>query len=48
MELLQLSESGIRLATYLTELPPKSLLEKKLRTAAKLAREQLKDPDRIV
>jgi predicted nuclease of restriction endonuclease-like (RecB) superfamily len=43
VELLQLGESGIRVATYLTELPPKSLLEKKLRDAAELARERLKE-----
>ncbi|MGF1583053.1 MAG: hypothetical protein ACFCD0_27350 [Gemmataceae bacterium] len=42
VELLQLGESGIRVATYLTELPPKSLLQDKLRAAAELAREQLK------
>lgn len=41
VELLQLSESGIRVATYLTELPPRPLLEKKLRSAARLARERL-------
>ncbi len=41
VELLQLAESGIRLATYLTELPPRSVLEKKLRAAAELARERL-------
>lgn len=38
VELLQLVASGIRLATYLTDLPPKALLEKKLRDAARLAR----------
>jgi predicted nuclease of restriction endonuclease-like (RecB) superfamily len=43
VELLQLGESGIRVATYLTELPPKSLLERKLRAAAELARERLKE-----
>jgi predicted nuclease of restriction endonuclease-like (RecB) superfamily len=43
VELLQLDKSGIRLATYLTELPPKALLEKKLRAAAELARERLTD-----
>jgi predicted nuclease of restriction endonuclease-like (RecB) superfamily len=43
VELLQLGESGIRVATYLTELPPKTLLEKKLRAAAELARERLKE-----
>ena len=43
VELLQLSESGIRLATYLTELPPKALLQKKLRAAAELVRHRLKE-----
>jgi predicted nuclease of restriction endonuclease-like (RecB) superfamily len=43
VELLQLSESGICLATYLTELPPKALLQKKLRAAAELARHRLKE-----
>ncbi len=43
IQLLQLGKSGIRVATYLTELPPKALLEKKLRAAAELAREQLKE-----
>lgn len=43
VELLQLDASGIRVATYLTELPPKAVLEKKLRAAAELARERLKD-----
>lgn len=46
MELLQLSESGIRVATYLTELPPKAVLVKKLRAAAELARERLKEVSR--
>jgi hypothetical protein len=41
VELLQLGDSGIRVATYLTELPPKALLQKKLRAAADLARERL-------
>ena len=31
------------MATYLTELPPKALLQKKLRAAAELARERLKE-----
>lgn len=44
VELLQLGEGGIRVATYLTDLPPKSLLEKKLRAAAELARERLTEP----
>jgi hypothetical protein len=41
VELLQLGEGGIRVATYLTELPPRAVLERKLRAAAKLARERL-------
>jgi predicted nuclease of restriction endonuclease-like (RecB) superfamily len=41
IELLQLDESSIRVASYLTELPSKSLLLKKLRAAAELARERL-------
>ncbi len=43
VELLQLGENGIRVATYLTELPPKALLQQKLRAAALLARARLKD-----
>jgi predicted nuclease of restriction endonuclease-like (RecB) superfamily len=41
VELLQLDESSIRVATYLTELPPKALLQKKLHAAAELARQRL-------
>ncbi len=41
VELLQLGASGIRVATYLTDLPPKALLEQKLRTIAELARNRL-------
>lgn len=41
LELLQLDASGIRVASYLTELPPKALLLKKLKAAAELARERL-------
>ncbi|MBI3302352.1 MAG: DUF1016 domain-containing protein, partial [Deltaproteobacteria bacterium] len=41
VELLSLDESGIRVAEYLTELPPRHLLEKKLHEAILLAREQL-------
>jgi predicted nuclease of restriction endonuclease-like (RecB) superfamily len=41
IELLQLDKSGIRVASYLTELPPKSVLQKKLRAAAEQARERL-------
>jgi hypothetical protein len=48
IELLQLEKSGIRVAEYLTELPPKKLLERKLRTAIRNARLQhsiLNQPD---
>ena len=41
VELLQLNDSGIRIAQYLTELPPKKLLEKKLHDSIRLARERL-------
>ena len=38
VELLQLDRSGIRVATYLTELPPRRLLERKLREMTAAAR----------
>jgi predicted nuclease of restriction endonuclease-like (RecB) superfamily len=41
VELLQLEQSGIRVAQYLTELPPKALLEQKLHESIRLARERL-------
>jgi predicted nuclease of restriction endonuclease-like (RecB) superfamily len=41
VELLQLEKSGIRVAEYLTELPPRKLLEKKLHEAIRMAREQI-------
>lgn len=41
IELLELSKSGIRVAQYLTELPPREILEKKLRQAINIARERL-------
>ena len=40
VELLHLNESGIRVAQYLTELPPRALLEKKLHESIRLARER--------
>jgi hypothetical protein len=43
VELLQLDKSGIRVASYLTELPPKALLQEKLRAAAALARKRLEN-----
>ena len=41
VELLQLDKSGIRVATYLTELPPRELLEKTLHNSIRRARERL-------
>lgn len=41
VELLQLEKSGIRVAEYMTELPPRELLEKKLHRAIVAARELL-------
>ena len=41
VELLELDKSGIRIAEYLTELPPKKLLEEKLIKAIQLAKNKL-------
>ncbi len=41
VELLQLDQSGIRVAAYLTELPPKKLLERKLHESALRAKARL-------
>lgn len=41
VELLQLDRSGIRVASYLMELPPKAVLAKKLKAVADLARKRL-------
>lgn len=41
VELLQLDKSGIRVAEYMTELPPRKVLEKKFHNAIRLARERL-------
>jgi hypothetical protein len=41
VELLQLDRSGIRVASYLTDLPPRPLLQKKLHDAVVLARARL-------
>ena len=43
IELLQLEESGIRVAEYLTELPPRELLEQKFHAAIAMARERLEE-----
>jgi hypothetical protein len=39
--LLQLDRSGVRVASYLTELPPQAVLRKKLHDALLLARARL-------
>lgn len=41
VELLRLEESGIRVAEYLMELPPRALLERKLQEAMETARRQI-------
>jgi predicted nuclease of restriction endonuclease-like (RecB) superfamily len=41
VELLQLDQGSIRVAQYLTELPPLELLQKKLREARKIAEQRL-------
>jgi predicted nuclease of restriction endonuclease-like (RecB) superfamily len=41
IELLELEASSIRVAEYLTELPPREVLEQKLKTAVAIARERL-------
>ncbi|MEX1027505.1 MAG: PDDEXK nuclease domain-containing protein [Candidatus Paceibacterota bacterium] len=43
IELLQLDDTTIRVASYLTELPPKVLLQDKLRAATELARQRLQE-----
>lgn len=43
IELLELEKSGIRVAEYLTVLPPRSVLEKKLRDALATAQRRLSD-----
>jgi predicted nuclease of restriction endonuclease-like (RecB) superfamily len=42
IELLELNKSGIRVASYLTDPPPKAILRKKLRAIADQSRERLK------
>ncbi len=41
VELLQLQHTGIRIAQYMTELPPRELLERKLHDAIRIARHRL-------
>ncbi len=45
IELLQLDKSGIRVAEYMTELPPRKVLEQKLHDAIRLARERIASAD---
>jgi hypothetical protein len=40
VELLQLERSGIRVAEYLTELPPREVLERRLHEALRAVRER--------
>ena len=42
IELLQLTEGSIRVASYLTDLPPRELLEKKLLDAIEHARQRIR------
>jgi predicted nuclease of restriction endonuclease-like (RecB) superfamily len=46
VRLLRLDESGIRVARYLTELPPRELLERKLHEAIQLARQHIEEGQR--
>ncbi len=43
IELLELEKSGIRVANYMTELPPLKLLEKKFHQAIQMARDKIKN-----
>jgi hypothetical protein len=43
IELMQLDKSNIRVAEYLTILPPQELLQKKLHQALELAQQKLID-----
>jgi predicted nuclease of restriction endonuclease-like (RecB) superfamily len=43
VELVRLSRQGIQISEYLTQLPPRHLLEKKLHEAVRLARERVQD-----
>ena len=46
VELLELEASGIRVAEYLTGLPPRPLLERKLHDAINLARRRFEEERR--
>jgi hypothetical protein len=43
--LLRLEDSGIRVAQYVTELPPREVLERKLHEAIRAARARLMPPE---
>jgi predicted nuclease of restriction endonuclease-like (RecB) superfamily len=47
IELLKLNKSGIRVAEYMTELPPRKMLENKLHKAIRIARERLLTQDKL-
>ncbi len=43
IELLQLHKSGIKIAEYLTELPSKKLLQRKLHQAVAISKKQIEN-----
>ncbi len=45
IELLQLDKSNIRVADYLTVLPPKKLLQEKLHKAVEIAQQKIRAKD---
>ena len=45
IELLELSASGIHVAEYLTALPPKDILRRRLHVAMKASRQRLENPE---
>jgi predicted nuclease of restriction endonuclease-like (RecB) superfamily len=47
IEVLELEKRGIRVAEYLTELPPRKVLEQKLHEAVRLARARLEKGERL-
>ncbi len=47
IELLQLEKSGIRVAEYITELPPKELLQKKLHRLIEIERTRLENNNNV-
>jgi len=48
VEVFELESRGIRVAEYLTELPPRDLLERKLHDAVRLARERIGEKTEMV